>query len=76
MATILKAEKLRVEYRSREMRQATKVALAGLDLDAFTSGAGEGNRNPFGGATAGETPRSVTPGELFHVRVHASHAAS
>ena len=33
MATILKTEKLRVEYRSRGMRQATKVALAGLDLE-------------------------------------------
>src|SRR5271154_7157545 len=33
MTTILKADKLRVEYRSREMRQATKVALAGLDLE-------------------------------------------
>jgi ABC-2 type transport system ATP-binding protein len=33
MATILKTEKLRVEYRSREMRQGIKVALAGLDLE-------------------------------------------
>src|ERR1700677_1311614 len=33
MTTILKADKLRVEYRSHEMRQATKVALAGLDLE-------------------------------------------
>src|ERR1700722_19318696 len=33
MATILKTDKLRVEYRSREMRQATKVALTGLDLE-------------------------------------------
>jgi ABC-2 type transport system ATP-binding protein len=33
MTTILKAEKLRVEYRSREIRQGTKVALAGLDLE-------------------------------------------
>src|SRR5271170_7031398 len=33
MGTILKTEKLRVEYRSREMRQAVKVALAGLDLE-------------------------------------------
>src|SRR5580698_10385385 len=33
MTTILKADKLRVEYRSREMRQAMKVALAGLDLE-------------------------------------------
>jgi len=32
-STILRTEKLRVEYRSREMRQATKVALRGLDLE-------------------------------------------
>jgi ABC-2 type transport system ATP-binding protein len=33
MNVILKTEKLRVEYRSRDFRQATKVALAGLDLE-------------------------------------------
>src|ERR1700733_3808446 len=33
MATILKTDKLRVEFRSHEMRQATKVALTGLDLE-------------------------------------------
>jgi ABC-2 type transport system ATP-binding protein len=33
MTAILRTEKLRVEYRSREMRQAAKVALAGLDLE-------------------------------------------
>ena len=38
MSTILRTEKLRVEYRSREMRQATKIALRGLDLEV---GAGE-----------------------------------
>lgn len=38
MTAILRTEKLRVEYRSREMRQATKVALHGLDLEV---GAGE-----------------------------------
>jgi len=38
MTTIVRMEKLRVEYRSREMRQATKVALCGLDLEV---GAGE-----------------------------------
>jgi len=38
VTTILKTEKLRVEYRSREMRQAVKVALQGLDLEV---GAGE-----------------------------------
>src|SRR5271168_5254638 len=33
MSIILTTDKLRVEYRSREMRQSTKVALAGLDLE-------------------------------------------
>ncbi|HEY2329845.1 MAG TPA: ABC transporter ATP-binding protein [Verrucomicrobiae bacterium] len=33
MTAILKTEKLRVEYRSREFRQGNKVALAGLDLE-------------------------------------------
>ncbi|HTV40721.1 MAG TPA: ABC transporter ATP-binding protein [Candidatus Sulfotelmatobacter sp.] len=33
MSVILKTEKLRVEYRSRELGQKTKVALNGLDLE-------------------------------------------
>lgn len=33
MATILKTDKLRVEYRSHDFRQTTKVALVGLDLE-------------------------------------------
>ncbi len=33
MTAILQTQKLRVEYRSRELRQATKVALNGLDLE-------------------------------------------
>jgi ABC-2 type transport system ATP-binding protein len=33
MSIILKTQKLRVEYRSREFRQATKTALVGLDLE-------------------------------------------
>jgi len=33
MNAILKTEKLRVEYRNRDFRQGTKVALAGLDLE-------------------------------------------
>src|SRR5471030_587467 len=33
MSVILKTEKLRVEFSSREFRQATKVALTGLDLE-------------------------------------------
>src|SRR5271170_450042 len=33
MSVILKTEKLRVEFKSREFRQATKIALQGLDLE-------------------------------------------
>jgi ABC-2 type transport system ATP-binding protein len=33
MSVILKTEKLRVEYASRELRSGTKVALNGLDLE-------------------------------------------
>jgi ABC-2 type transport system ATP-binding protein len=36
MSVILKTEKLRVEYRSRELGQKTKVALNGLDLEVFS----------------------------------------
>jgi ABC-2 type transport system ATP-binding protein len=36
MTVILKTEKLRVEYRSRELGQKTKVALNGLDLEVFS----------------------------------------
>jgi ABC-2 type transport system ATP-binding protein len=33
MTAILQTKKLRVEYRSRDLRQATKIALHGLDLE-------------------------------------------
>src|ERR1017187_5252409 len=33
MSVIVKTEKLRVEFFGRELRQATKVALRGLDLE-------------------------------------------
>jgi len=48
--------------------------LLGLDLIAFTTKAE--NQPSFGGrgASADETPRSVTPGEEFRVRVHAAQA--
>jgi ABC-2 type transport system ATP-binding protein len=36
MSVILKTEKLRVEYKSRELGQTTKVALNGLDLEVST----------------------------------------
>ena len=35
MTAILQTEKLRVEYRTKELRQATKVALQGLDLEVW-----------------------------------------
>src|SRR5271167_2728528 len=37
MSVILKTEKLRVEFRSREFRQSPKVALHGLDLEVSAS---------------------------------------
>jgi ABC-2 type transport system ATP-binding protein len=36
MSVILKTEKLRVEFTSREFRQTTKVALSSLDLEVIT----------------------------------------
>jgi len=36
MSVILKTEKLRVEFKSRELGQMTKVALNGLDLEVST----------------------------------------
>src|SRR5271156_254518 len=36
MSVILKTEKLRVEFKSREFRQSPKVALRGLDLEVST----------------------------------------
>lgn len=55
--------------------QAALRELLGLDLIAFrastTGGQGGG---PFRGGSADETPRSVSPGEKFLVRVHLSQA--
>lgn len=48
--------------------------LLGLDMMAFTAGAGSGERGGPGGGAADETARSVTPGEDFSVRVHATQA--
>ena len=36
MSVILKTERLRVEFKSRELGHATKVALNGLDLEVST----------------------------------------
>jgi hypothetical protein len=49
--------------------------LLGLDMIAFTtrSGSGQGGGSARGG-TADETPRSVSPGQEFGVRVHSAQA--
>ena len=50
--------------------------LLGLDLIAFTTKSEKvENPGPRGGS-ADETPRSVSPGEDFHVRIHTSRAAN
>jgi LmbE family N-acetylglucosaminyl deacetylase len=49
--------------------------LLGLDLTAFTARAGEQGSSPFGGTSADEMPRSVTPGQAFRVDVHTAHAS-
>ena len=48
--------------------------LLGLDLIAFTAHSGGGGGGPGRGSSANETPRSVTPGEHFQVRVHTAQA--
>jgi LmbE family N-acetylglucosaminyl deacetylase len=57
-----------------EFQRALKDLL-GLDLIAFTTraGGGQGGGSARGG-TADETPRSVSPGEDFEVRVHTAQA--
>ena len=50
--------------------------LLGLDLIAFTTHASKVEESGFRGSSADETPRSVTPGEEFNVRVHTSSASA
>jgi LmbE family N-acetylglucosaminyl deacetylase len=68
----------RIEYELRLKQQQFQSALKellGLDLLAFTTNVDSvpGGSNARGGS-ADETPRSVTPGEEFRVRVHAAQA--
>jgi LmbE family N-acetylglucosaminyl deacetylase len=56
--------------------QSAFKELLGLDMLAATT-VGGGDRGGIGGARVGdETPRSVTPGEDFRVRVHTTQALS
>jgi LmbE family N-acetylglucosaminyl deacetylase len=56
--------------------QSTFKQLLGLDLIAFTTQAAPAPAGPFRGGSADETPRSVTPGEDFRVRVHTAQATT
>jgi LmbE family N-acetylglucosaminyl deacetylase len=49
--------------------------LLGLDLIAFTTHTTKIEPEGFRGGGPDETPRSVTPGQEFKVRVHTAHAA-
>ena len=60
-----------------EQCQAALKELLGLDLMAFrTNSTGTQGGGPFRGGSADETPRSVSPGEKFLVRVHVAQATS
>jgi LmbE family N-acetylglucosaminyl deacetylase len=50
--------------------QSALSNLLGLDLIAFRTNETSAQLSGFRGATADETPRSVSPGEEFRVRVH------
>ena len=57
-----------------EQFQSALANLLGLDLTAFRTGEARAHDGGFRGNTADETPRSVSPGEEFRVRVHAAQA--
>ena len=55
--------------------QAALKNLLGLDLIAFTTKADSAQSSvPFRGGSPDETPRSVTPGEQFKVRIHTAQS--
>jgi LmbE family N-acetylglucosaminyl deacetylase len=56
-----------------EFQDALKELL-GLELVAFTTNSATPQGGGFRGASADEMPKSVSPGEEFRVRVHASQA--
>jgi LmbE family N-acetylglucosaminyl deacetylase len=59
-----------------EQFQSALKNLLGLDLIAFTTKAASVSSGPFPGGSADETPRTVTPGEQFMVRVHTARATT
>jgi len=65
---------LELDLKIEQFQTALRLSL-GLDLMAFTTKAESvQGGGPFGGGTADETPRSVSPGEEFRVRVHTSQS--
>jgi LmbE family N-acetylglucosaminyl deacetylase len=62
-----------IDAKINEFQSALKELL-GLDLIAFRTNSSNAQvGGPFRGSSADETPRSVTPGEDFHVRIHTAH---
>jgi LmbE family N-acetylglucosaminyl deacetylase len=59
-----------------EQIQRVLKDLLGLDMIAFTTHASTVEEGGFRGNSADETSRSVTPGEEFNVRIHASTATA
>ena len=66
---------LELDAKIAQFQSALRLAL-GLDLASFTVRPGNAQGGPFRGASADETPRSVSPGEEFRVRIHAAQATS
>jgi LmbE family N-acetylglucosaminyl deacetylase len=63
-----------LDVRINEFQSALKNLL-GLDLVAFATRATKVEDGGFRGGGPDETPRSVTPGEEFNVRIHTAHAS-
>jgi LmbE family N-acetylglucosaminyl deacetylase len=60
-----------------EQFQSALKNLLGLDLIAFSTKSTDAQENSgFRGGGPDETPRSVSPGEEFNVRIHTAHAAA
>jgi hypothetical protein len=65
---------LELDAKIGEFQSALKNLL-GLDLIAFTTHATKIEDGGFRGSGADETPRSVSPGEDFNVRIHSASAS-
>jgi len=65
----------KLDAKIEQFQEAFKNLL-GLDLVAFRTGASAAQAGgPFQGGSADETPRSISPGEEFRVRVHTAQAS-